>query len=51
MEQLNFISWANLPLSVVILVMVIVNHLKVKDLCGSIRRVHDRIDNHLKNHY
>ena len=38
------------PFNVIILVLVLVNHYKVRDLCRAIRKESERLDKHLESH-
>ena len=46
--QLAMLSGA--PFNVIILVLVVVNHYKVRDLCRAIRKESERLDKHLESH-
>jgi len=38
------------PLNIAILVLVIVNHFKMRDICKEVRKAHERLDRHLEKH-
>jgi len=48
--ETQLLSLAGVSLNTLILVLVIVNHIKMKSLCKSVRHAHERIDRHLEGH-